>query len=111
MTTVTVTIAGNDMTSSVEGKGGAELQKCVDKMQDGLQWTLLIKSKATLIKTENPGENWFNAHQGVHLTAFGASARARIADMLEPAIRESGNNEQSYILGSRAAWARCFESA
>ncbi len=82
MTTVTVSVTGNDITSAVEGKGIAELQKCVDKMQDDLQWSLLIKSKATLIETENPGENWFDAQQSVYLTAFGASARSHIAHWL-----------------------------
>jgi hypothetical protein len=77
MTTVTVSVTGNDITSAVEGKGIAELQKCVDKMQDDLQWSLLIKSKATLNR-----ENWFDAQQSVHLTAFGASARAHIAHWL-----------------------------
>ncbi len=46
MTTVTVSIVDNDMASTIEGKGVDELQKCVDKMRDGLCWTLLIKSKA-----------------------------------------------------------------
>lgn len=84
MTKVTVSVVGNDMTSMVEGKGVAELQKCVDKMQDDLQWTLLIKSKASLPKTENPGENWFNAQQSAHLTK---SRWAQFWDKLSAAFR------------------------
>lgn len=59
------------MTSLIEGVGRDELQKCIDKFQDGLQWYLVVKSKANFIQTTtNPGVNWKSAQHRMHLTAI-----------------------------------------
>lgn len=56
--TVRFSIVGDDMTTMIQGVGRKKLQKALDKMQDGLSWTLVIQSKASLRHTtNNPGTN------------------------------------------------------
>jgi len=48
MTTVNVLISGNEMTSTIEGEGKAELAKVLDKMSDGYKWKLVVYKTPTL---------------------------------------------------------------
>lgn len=54
MTTVTVSVKGNQMTSTIYGEGIDELIKVLIKMQDGLKWKLEIYSAATLKELPAP---------------------------------------------------------
>lgn len=59
MPQIRFSIIGNNMTSLIEGVGKKELQECIDKLQDGLPWYLVVKSKANFVQTTtNHGVNW-----------------------------------------------------